>query len=122
MMEEIKNIEKLYSFYTLMLNKMGNKKINLSKFKTEDNIDYDLKEDVFDNIEEDLNQLMKASKELQEIDLSKDFTEINHSQLFHKNIAELMGILRGLSVAFEDLADFHELFIQSLPDPAESDF
>ncbi|WP_208970484.1 hypothetical protein [Listeria valentina] len=122
MMEETKNIEKLYSFYVLMLSKMGNKKINLSKFKTEDNIDYDLKEDVFDNIEENLKQLVKASKELQEIDLSKDFTEINHSQLFHKNIVELMGVLRRLSIAFEDLADFNELFIQSLPDPAESDF
>ncbi len=121
-MEETKNIEKLYSFYVLMLSKMGNKKINLSKFKTEDNIDYDLKEDVFDNIEENLKQLVKASKELQEIDLSKDFTEINHSQLFHKNIVELMGVLRRLSIAFEDLADFNELFIQSLPDPAESDF
>ncbi|MHC5252737.1 hypothetical protein ACYRFS_09220 [Listeria kieliensis] len=121
-MSEIKNIETLYSFYTLMQTKIGNEKINLSKFKTESNIDYDLKEDVFDNIEENLKQLVTASKELQELDLSKDFTEINHSQLFHRNIAELMGILRRLSVAFEDLADFHELFIQSLPDPAESDF
>lgn len=79
--------------------RMGNEKINLLKFKVENNIGYDLKDD--------FEKLIKIPKELQEIDLSKDFTEINRSHLFHKKIVELMGILRGLGIAFENLTDFH---------------
>lgn len=111
-MMDSKDFDTLFEFY---------KTINQ---KNENSIDFpimELKEDIIDEIVEDLTQLKKITKELGTLDMDRSLDEINYQYIFRDNLAKLIGIYGHLSSEFEDLYDFHGNFIKSLPEGPQDD-
>lgn len=109
-----KDFDTLFDFY---------KKIT-QKNKSENRVDFpivELKEDVIDEIIEDLQALKKIIKELETIDMTKKLDEINYQYVFRDNLTKLIGVYGHLSSEFQDLYKLNAQFIQSLPEGPQDD-
>ncbi|WP_314060310.1 hypothetical protein [uncultured Vagococcus sp.] len=114
MMMDSKDFDTLLEFYT---------KIN-GKNKDENNIDFpilELKEDVIDEIVEDLKKLKSITKDIATIDMERSLEEINYQYIFRDNLVKLVGVYGHLSSEFEDLYNLNAAFIQSLPEGPKDD-
>ncbi|MBP2098624.1 hypothetical protein [Enterococcus rivorum] len=117
----------LFEFYKKVNEKNGNK-LNLSSYKVdtdvaegEKNIAYSLKEDVIEEIIEDLEELKAITKDLKSVDTSQAIDEIVSDYQFKSNLVKLIGIYGHLSAQFEDFYDFHVEFLKSLPEMTKED-
>ncbi|MGG5341552.1 hypothetical protein [Enterococcus sp. AZ192] len=117
----------LLKIYEQINNKNGNK-IDLTAFKIDDDVAEgenaivsDLKEDVIEDIIEELQNLREIVKELNNVDMSKSLDELNYMHKFKLNIVKLNSVYLSLSNDFDDLYEFHSKFIQSLPEGPKDD-
>ncbi len=114
MMMDSKDFDALLEFYT---------KIN-GKNKDENNIDFpilELKEDIIDEIVEDLKQLKSITKDIATVDMERSLEEINYQYIFRDNLVKLVGVYGRLSSEFEDLYNLNAAFIQNLPEGPKDD-
>lgn len=105
----LKNLNKYLLFFQKNKNSISEFAIN------------DLREDVIDEIVEDLQALKVIVKQLATIDMDKELNEINYQYVFRSNLVKLIGIYGHLSTEFEDLYNFHSDFIKSLPEGPQDD-
>lgn len=117
----------LFKIYE-QINMKNGEKIDLSGFKIDNEVSdgekgvvYDFKEDVIDEIAEDLTELKNIVTELKTLNMDRNLNEINYEYIFRGNLAKLIGIYGNLSSEFSDLYDFHGKFIQSLPEGPQDD-
>ncbi|MBM7687308.1 hypothetical protein BCR24_11430 [Enterococcus ureilyticus] len=117
----------LLKLYEQVNEKNGNK-IDLTAFKIdndvaegEKSIVYDLKEDVIDDIIDELKNMKEIMTELNSIDVTKSMEELNYMYKFKLNMVKLIGIYSSLSSDFDDLYEFHSKFLQSFPEGPKND-
>lgn len=110
------------------VNRKNGNKIDLTAFKIdndvaegEKSIVYDLKEDVIDDIIEELQNMKEIMTELNSIDMSKSIEELNYMYKFKLNMVKLISVYSSLSSDFDDLYEFHSKFVQSLPEGPKDD-
>ncbi|CAD5900216.1 hypothetical protein [Carnobacterium maltaromaticum] len=110
------------------INIKNGEKIDLSAFKTdnevadgEKGIVYDFKEDVIDDIIEELQNLKNITNEFKKIDFSQNIDEMSLLYDFRLNLVKLISVYASLSSDFNELYDFHGEFIKSLPEGPEDD-
>jgi len=75
-----------------------------------------LKEDVLEEIEDDLKELQQTIATIKSIDVDVDLNVLNSNQMFKEQLIILLGIYGHLNTEFEQLYDFHAQFIKQLPE------
>ncbi|MDA9470054.1 hypothetical protein [Enterococcus sp. 5H] len=78
-----------------------------------------LKEDILEEIEDDLKELQQTINKIKSIDVHADLNVLNSNQMFKEQLIMLLGIYGHLNTEFEQLYDLHSQFIKQLPEWTE---
>lgn len=113
-----KDLGFLYNFYQEINNKNIESKLDseFRGFKEENEIKYDLKSDVLDEIIDDFKAFQNSLELLRTIDTAQSIEQINSNEIFNNAIVHLAQTFQSLSIDFDNLNYFHIEFMRSLPD------
>lgn len=118
-----KDLGFLYNFYQEISNKNIESKLDseFRGFKEENEIKYDLKSDVLDEIIDDFKAFQNSLELLRTIDTAQSIEQINSNEIFNNAIVHLAQTFQSLSIDFDNLNYFHIEFMRSLPDDTNVD-
>ena len=95
-------------------------KINVSGNAAND-VDYSFKEDVVEEIQENLKEFKDCIAALKKIDLKDDIHDTIYLYSFVSNMNKLYRVMRNLSVSFADFQDLDVEISKNLPNGPNDD-
>ncbi|MGX7150386.1 hypothetical protein [Enterococcus ureasiticus] len=113
-MIDVEDLDFLFNFYE-QLNNKNEKKVDLDSFKKENDVNYSFKEDVVEEIQENLKEFKDCIAALRQIDLKDDIHDTVYLYSFVSNMNKLYRIMGNLSISFSDFQDFDIEISKNLP-------